>query len=93
MSDNTDHEEYKPLKLKSMIGYSGNVPNSFFKHPDGKHLIYTLGSTIVINDVTKSTSSKEFLLGHSNNISCMDMSKSGKYIASSQVTHMGFQVI
>jgi len=93
MADNIDHEEYKPLKLKSMIGYSGNVPNSFFKHPDGKHLVYVLGSTIVINDVTKSNSSKEFLLGHSNNISCMDISKSGKYIASSQVTHMGFQVI
>jgi len=91
MADNIDHEEYKPLKLKSMIGYSGNVPNSFFKHPDGKHLVYVLGSTIVINDVTKSNSSKEFLLGHSNNISCMDISKSGKYIASSQVTHMGFQ--
>ncbi|KAL6618439.1 WD40 repeat-like protein [Neocallimastix californiae] len=74
-----------------MIGYSGHISNSFFKHPDGKHLVYILGSTIVINDVTKSTSSKEFLLGHSNNISCMDISKSGKYIASSQVTHMGFQ--
>jgi len=91
MADNLDNEEFKPLKLKSMIGYSGNVPYSFFKHPDGKHLVYVLGSTIVINDVTKSTSSKEFLLGHSNNISCMDVSKSGKYIASSQVTHMGFQ--
>jgi len=91
MADNLDNEEFKPLKLKSMIGYSGNVPYSFFKHPDGKHLVYVLGSTIVINDVTKSTSSKEFLLGHSNNISCMDVSKSGKYIASSQVTHIGFQ--
>jgi len=91
MADNLDNEEYKPLKLKSMIGYSGNIPNSFIKHPDGKHLIYILGSTIVINNITKPNSSKKFLLGHSNNISCIDISKSGKYIASSQVTHMGFQ--
>ncbi|ORX44654.1 WD40 repeat-like protein [Piromyces finnis] len=91
MADNNENEEYKPLKLKSMIGYSGNIPHSFFKHPDGKHLVYVLGSTIVINDVTKSEASKDFLLGHSNSISCMDISKSGKYIASSQVTHMGFQ--
>jgi len=91
MADNIENEEYKPLKLKSMIGYSGHIPNSFFKHPDGKHLIYVLGSTIVINDVTKSSASRDFLLGHSNSISCMDVSKSGKYIASSQITHMGFQ--
>jgi len=91
MADNLDNEEYKPLKLKSMIGYSGNIPNSFIKHPDVKHLIYILGSTIVINNITKPNSSKKFLLGHSNNISCIDISKSGKYIASSQVTHMGFQ--
>jgi len=91
MTEKIENEGYKPLKLKSMIGYSGNVPRSFFKHPDGKHLVYALGSTIVINDVTKPNASKSFLLGHSNNISCMDISKSGKYIASSQVTHMGFQ--
>jgi len=91
MADIANNEEFKPLKLKSMIGYSGNIPHSFFKHPDGKHLVYVLGSTIVINNVTKTNTSKKFLLGHSNNISCMDISKSGKFIASSQVTHMGFQ--
>uniref|UniRef100_A0A8C8GFZ8 Cilia- and flagella-associated protein 52 n=1 Tax=Oncorhynchus tshawytscha TaxID=74940 RepID=A0A8C8GFZ8_ONCTS len=34
---------------------------------------------------------QEFLHGHTNNVSCVTVSKSGRYIASGQVTFMGFK--
>lgn len=54
------------------------------------HRVYSLGSTVVIADPKKGT--QEFLQGHTNVVSCIAISKDGKYIASGQVTHMGFKV-
>ena len=39
-----------------------------------------------------NTKKQEFLTGHTNNVSCLAVSKSGRYLASGQVTHMGFKV-
>ena len=33
---------------------------------------------------------QEFLQGHADTVSCLAISKSGKFLASGQVTHMGF---
>ncbi|KAJ3300742.1 Cilia- and flagella-associated protein 52 [Borealophlyctis nickersoniae] len=82
--------EFKPLELTNIIGFGGAVPDGLLKHPDGIHTIYSLGSTVVIND-TKRPGKQEFMQGHTNIISCLAVSKSGKLIASGQVTHMGFQ--
>ena len=63
-------------------------------HPDACHLIYPLGNTIVIEDLTATNqdqSRQEFLSGHTNNVSCIAISKSGRFLASGQVTHMGFK--
>ncbi len=68
----------------------GNVPGGYTKHPDGSHKVYSLGSTVVVSNEKKGT--QEFLQGHTNVVSCITISKDGKYIASGQVTHMGFQV-
>ena len=46
-------------------------------------MIYPLGCTVIIRNVT--TTKQSFLKGHSNNISCLAVSKSGKFIASGQV--------
>lgn len=35
---------------------------------------------------------QEFLKGHTGVISCIACSSSGRYLASGQVTHMGFKV-
>ena len=67
----------------------GSVPGGLVAHPDGKHIIYPLGCTLIVKDV--STHKQSFLSGHSNNISCLACSPSGVYLASGQVTHMGFK--
>jgi hypothetical protein len=68
----------------------GNVPGGLLQHPDGIHKVYSLGSTVVVSDPKKGT--QDFLQGHTNVVTCIAISKDGRYIASGQVTHMGFQV-
>ncbi|KAJ3331476.1 Cilia- and flagella-associated protein 52 [Blyttiomyces sp. JEL0837] len=87
MSSSSD---FQNLRLESIIGFGGAVNQGLIKHPNGFHTIYCLGSTVVIND-SRTANSQEFLQGHTNVISCLAVSKSGNYIASGQVTHMGFQ--
>jgi WD40 repeat protein len=79
------------LALEVCVSYIGHVRGGLIKHPNGIHMIYSLGSTVVIND-PKKKDSQEFLQGHTNVVSCISVSKCGKYIASGQTTHMGFQV-
>ncbi|KAJ3195774.1 Cilia- and flagella-associated protein 52 [Irineochytrium annulatum] len=67
-----------------------DVTQGLIKHPDGIHTVYSLGSTVVIND-TRKPNAQEFLQGHTNVVSCLAVSRTGRYIASGQVTHMGFQ--
>lgn len=47
-------------------------------------MIYPLGSTIIVRSLDKNQE-QTFLTGHSNNVSCLSVSKSGKYLASGQV--------
>ena len=46
-------------------------------------MIYPLGCTVIIRNL--NTRKQEFLTGHSNNVSCLAVSKSGRYLASGQV--------
>ena len=66
------------------------MTNGFRVHPNRQHVIYPVGCTIVIEDM--NTKKQEFLTGHTNNVSCLAVSKSGRYLASGQITHMGFKV-
>lgn len=59
-------------------------------HPDNEHIMYPLGTTIVLRHIISRT--QNFLRGHDNDISVITVSNSGKYIASGQKTHSGFQV-
>ena len=59
-------------------------------HPDNEHIMYPLGTTIVLRHIISRT--QNFLRGHDNDISVITVSHSGKYIASGQKTHSGFQV-
>jgi len=77
------------LKLRSVVGFGGSINNGLIHHPDNKTLLYPLGSTIVIREMGNNKN-QEFLQGHSDEISCLALSKSGKYLATGQVTYMGF---
>lgn len=69
----------------------GTNPKSILHHPDGIHIVYSLGSTIVIRNMNNGK--QKFLTGHTDRVSCFDISKDGNYIASGQITHMGFLAI
>ncbi|GAQ77665.1 hypothetical protein KFL_000020270 [Klebsormidium nitens] len=77
------------LRLDSVIGIGGGVPNGLLLHPDGSTLIYPLGSTVIIRPKGDARR-QEFLQGHTDKVACIAVSKSGRYLASGQVTHMGF---
>ncbi|TPX31610.1 hypothetical protein SmJEL517_g05107 [Synchytrium microbalum] len=95
MAHNDAPPTIKHMELQSIIGFGGSVPGGLIKHPDGIHMIYPLGSTVVVTTSTNSNSlakpKQDFLQGHTNSVSCLAVSKDGKLIASGQITHMGFQ--
>ena len=66
----------------------GSVRNGLIYHPNGRFLIYPLGTTVVVKDVT--TNKLSFLRGHSNDISALSLSSNGKFVCSGQRTHHGF---
>jgi len=82
-------EDFNKLELVSTIGFNGFVNNGIIVHPDREHMLYPIGCNLVIRNINKGT--QEFLSGHENNISCVAISKSGKYVATGQVTFMGFK--
>jgi hypothetical protein len=69
---------------------TGKILNGIKIHPDRMHMVYAIGCNLIIEHL--QTRRQEFLVGHNNNISCIAISRSGKYIASGQVTYMGFKV-
>ncbi|XP_070842614.1 cilia- and flagella-associated protein 52 [Chaetodon trifascialis] len=77
------------LELEAVIGFNGHVFSGLRVHPDREHLIYPLGCTVIVKKIKDGK--QEFLHGHTNNVSCVSVSKSGSYIASGQVNFMGFK--
>ncbi|CAJ1065978.1 cilia- and flagella-associated protein 52 [Xyrichtys novacula] len=84
-----ERQDASQLQLEAVIGFNGHVISGLRVHPHREHLIYPLGSTIILKTIKDGK--QEFLHGHTNNISCISVSKSGSYIASGQVNSMGFK--
>ncbi|XP_061088877.1 cilia- and flagella-associated protein 52 [Conger conger] len=84
-----DTQEVPLLELESVIGFNGHVFSGLRVHPDKEYLVYPLGCTVILKSLAHGK--QQFLQGHTNNVSCIAVSKSGKYIASGQVTFMGFK--
>jgi WD40 repeat protein len=71
------------LKLVSTIGFSGRVRGGLVAHPDGRHIVYPLGSILVVMVKGKPTTQR-FLSGHTSEITAVAVARSGRYIASGQ---------
>eukprot|EP01062_Namystynia_karyoxenos_P031382 TRINITY_DN2327_c0_g1_i1.p1 TRINITY_DN2327_c0_g1~~TRINITY_DN2327_c0_g1_i1.p1 ORF type:complete len:681 (+),score=209.75 TRINITY_DN2327_c0_g1_i1:127-2043(+) len=87
---NLNIAETPKLQVDSVVGFGGTVPGGMCIHPSGTHIIYTLGSCLVIREIG-CPRAEDFLLGHTGPVSCVTCSRSGQYVASGQTTHMGFQ--
>ena len=55
------------LRLDSVIGFGGGVDDGLIVHHQTNTIIYPLGSTIVVRDVT-DLKKQEFLHGHSDKV-------------------------
>ncbi|KAG5278993.1 hypothetical protein AALO_G00104960 [Alosa alosa] len=84
-----NEQEVSRLELEAVIGFNGHVYSGLRVHPDREHLIYPLGCTVILKSLKNNK--QTFLHGHTNNVSCVSISKSGNFIASGQVTFMGFK--
>ncbi|XP_003340387.1 cilia- and flagella-associated protein 52 isoform X1 [Monodelphis domestica] len=88
-ADTLPEPEVLGLELQAVIGFNGHVPSGLICHPDQEHLVYPLGCTVLIESI--NTKKQYFLHGHGNNVSCVTISLNGAYVASGQVTFMGFK--
>lgn len=82
--------ELDELALGLVIGFSGAVPSGVRVHPDRRHILYALGNTIVVHDL-ENAKNQTFLHGHSDRVTAVAVSPSGRFVASGQATHHGFQ--
>lgn len=69
--------------------FLGSVDSCLNVHPDRQNFVYSLGCTVVIEDI--NSKKQTFLQGHTSNVICLAVSKCGRFIASGQVTHMGYK--
>ncbi|CAH1965474.1 unnamed protein product [Acanthoscelides obtectus] len=86
-----EEADVQDLKIKNIIGFDGSTNNSLKVHPNGKHIIYPIGNKVAIQEW--ATKKQIFLSGHTNIISSIAVSKTGKYIASGQINHIGFKAM
>ena len=74
-----EYKEPVDLNLMAVIGFNGGVVDGLILHPDNETIIFPLGSQIVVRNVL--TRQDQFLKGHTNYISALTLSNSGKYLA------------
>jgi len=41
----------KELELEAVIGFKGQVRNGMILHPDNEHMVFSLGSNIIVRHV------------------------------------------
>ncbi|KAK9500885.1 hypothetical protein O3M35_002056 [Rhynocoris fuscipes] len=81
--------DIKDLELLSIIGFDGNAVKGLRVHPDGENILYPFGTKVAIQNIYSRE--HKYLEGHTNLISSVAISTSGKYVGSGQINHMGFQ--
>lgn len=88
MSSSSDDDKH--LELESVIGFAGKVAGSLILNKQDTHILYALGSTVVVKHLLQNT--QYFLKCGSSqtSVSCMKLSNDGKLLATGQKTHAGF---
>ncbi|CDI87262.1 WD domain, G-beta repeat-containing protein, putative [Eimeria praecox] len=83
-----ENKQAEELHLSAVIGINGTSKRCVVMHPDNQRLIFALGYSVVVRDL--KCSAETFLCGHDNRVTCIAVSRDGKYLASGQMTHPGF---
>lgn len=65
------------MELEHAIGYSA-LPGGLYYHPNGTHLVYAAGGTVVICDFN-DPHAQHILTGHDGMITCVALGNSGRY--------------
>ena len=78
------------LNLQSVIGFTGSITGGLHYTPCGKFVVFPLGSTVVLRALT---SKRQFFfdVGINKNVSCVAISKDGKYLAAGHETSAAFK--
>lgn len=72
-----DQRMEKPdMELEHAIGYS-DLSGGLHYHPDGTHLVYAAGGTVVISDTT-DPHKQHILAGHDGMITCVTLGNTGR---------------
>ena len=64
----------------------GKVRQGLHCDPSGQYLVYAIGTNIIKSDTR--TGIQTFMIGHGNNVTCIDFEKCGRYIASGQMNYI-----
>lgn len=73
------------MELEHVFGYSGRYPKTLQFHPTQPNIIvYNIGSVIVVGDLT-DPHKQRFLQGHDADVTSIDISPDGRFIASGQL--------
>ena len=72
------------------VFFAGSVANGLFVDPAKKVAYYPLGSSVVVWPF--GGGQKDFLTGHTYLIGSIDLSKSGKYLATGETDVVGTKV-
>ncbi|XP_053392776.1 cilia- and flagella-associated protein 52-like [Mercenaria mercenaria] len=88
-----DTYEVQRLQLEKIDGFNGKVKHGLKVHPDRQNIIYPLGSSVVIENIS-GNGRPSLLCGHTSKVTCIAISnKNGDFIASGQETYSGFKAI
>ena len=76
--------------IGNIVSFIGSVSNGLFVDPSKKVAYYPLGSSVVVWSFNNGH--KDFLTGHTYLIGSIDLSKSGKYLATGETDVVGTKV-
>lgn len=71
------------MELEHSIGFGGAVKCSLWLHPGGEHVVYAQGGNVLVASLLDAHD-QAFLRGHDDQVTCLAMSSSGRFIVSGQ---------